>query len=415
MLEESLYYFNRAADVLDLSDVHRKVLQTPVRTVKVEVVTESDSGELLSHIGYRVQHNQARGPMKGGLRFHPTLDEDHATALAGLMTWKTAVVNVPFGGAKGGINCDPAQLSLTELDAITRRFVEGVKDIIGPAVDILAPDMNTNSQVMAWIMDEYSKYHGFSPGVVTGKPIDLFGSEGREEATGRGVMICLEQVLADKGRGLHGISVALQGFGNVGSHAARLIAERGGRIVAVSDHLGGVELSDGLDVPALLTYANEHQTVAGFPGGNAFDGSEIITWKADVLIPAALQNVITKDNAADVRARIVVEGANGPTTPQAHEILERAGVLVVPDILANAGGVTVSYFEWAQNIQRFSWDHGRVIQELERVMTEAYRGVRAAAKENDIDLRTAAFVVGIRRVASAALSRRTLRNPPSIG
>ena len=415
MLEESLYYFNRAADVLDLSDIHRKVLQTPVRTVKVEVVTESDSGELLSHIGYRVQHNQARGPMKGGLRYHPTLNEEHATALAGLMTWKTAVVNVPFGGAKGGINCDPAKLSLPELDAITRRFVEGVKDIIGPAVDILAPDVNTNSRVMAWIMDEYSKYHGFSPGVVTGKPLDLFGSEGREEATGRGVLICLEQALADNGQDIDGVSVALQGFGNVGSHAARLIAERGGKVVAVADHLGGVERSDGLDVPELVTYANEHQTVTGFPGGSAFDGPEVITWNADVLIPAALENVITKDNAGDVRAAIVIEAANGPTTPEAHEILQRRGVTVVPDILANAGGVTVSYFEWAQNIQRFRWDHQRVTQELESVMLEAYGAVRGVAKEHKVDLRTAAFVLGIRRVARAALARRTFRNPPAIG
>ena len=415
MLEESLYYFNRAADVLDLSDILRKVLQTPLRTVKVEVVTESDSGELLSHTGYRVQHNQARGPMKGGLRFHPTLDEDHAAALASLMTWKTAVVNVPFGGAKGGIDCDPAELSLSELDAITRRFVEGVKDIIGPAVDILAPDVNTNPQVMGWIMDEYSKYHGFSPGVVTGKPLDLFGSEGRDEATGRGILVCLEQVLAENGQGLDGVSVALQGFGNVGSHAARLIAERGGRIVAVSDHLGGVERSDGLDVPELFTYANEHRTVAGFPGGDAFDGSEIITWNADVLIPAALENVITKDNAGDVHAGIVVEGANGPTTPEAHEILERRGVTVVPDILANAGGVTVSYFEWAQNIQRFRWDHERVSRELEKVMLEAYGAVRGVAKEHNVDLRTAAFVLAVRRVARAWLSRRTLRNPPDIG
>ena len=415
MLDETLYYFNRAADVLDLSDILRKVLQTPLRTVKVEVVTESDSGKLLSHIGYRVQHNQARGPMKGGLRFHPTLDEDHAGALASLMTWKTAVVNVPFGGAKGGIDCDPAELSLSELDAITRRFVEGVKDIIGPAVDIPAPDVNTNPQVMAWIMDEYSKYHGFSPGVVTGKPLDLFGSEGRDEATGRGLMICLEQVLAEDGRGLSGVSVALQGFGNVGSHAARLIAERGGKIVAVSDHLGGVERGDGLDVPELFAYATEHKTVAGFPGGDAFDGSELITWSADVLIPAALEHVITKENADDVRAGIVVEGANAPTTPEAHEILERRGVTVVPDILANAGGVTVSYFEWAQNIQRFRWDHERVTRELEKVMLEAYGAVREVAKERNLDLRTAAFVLAVQRVARAWLARRTLRNPLDIG
>lgn len=415
MLEESHYYFNRAADALDLSGTIRKVLQTPVRTVKVEVVTESDNGELLSHIGYRVQHNQARGPFKGGLRFHPTVDEDHATALANLMTWKTALVNVPFGGGKGGIDCDPGELSMTELDRITRRFVEGVKDVIGPMDDIPAPDVNTNPQVMAWIMDEYSKYHGFSPAVVTGKPLDLFGSEGRDEATGRGVMICLQQALEGLGRGLEGVTVALQGFGNVGSHAARLIAERGGRIVAVADHLGGVERSDGLNVPELFAYAAEHRTVTGFGGGNAFDGAEIVTWDADVLIPAALEDVINKDNAEDVRADIVVEGANGPTTPEGHEILERREVLVVPDILANAGGVTVSYFEWAQNIQQFSWEYERVNRELEKVMLQAYRSVVDTAEQYGVDLRTAAFVLGVQRVARAALSRRTLKRPPDIG
>ncbi len=414
MLEESLYYFGRAADVLGLSEIVRKILQTPHRVVKVEIVTESDSGEILAHLGYRVQHNQARGPMKGGLRFHPTMDEDHAAALASLMTWKTAVVDVPYGGAKGGIDCDPSQLSTPELDRITRRFVEGVKDVIGPTVDIPAPDVNTNSQVMAWIMDEYSKYHGFSPAVVTGKPIDLFGSEGRDEATGRGVMIALEQALADRGRSLEGIRVALQGFGNVGSHAARLIAERGGKIVAVADHLGGVARNDGLDVPALFRWGAEKRTVQGFADGDAFDSSEIITWDADVLIPAALEDVITKDNAKDVRAEIVIEAANGPTTPEADEMLTKRGVTVVPDILANAGGVTVSYFEWAQNIQQFSWDHERVVRELERTMLKAYGTVRDVAKSRKLDLRTAAFVLAVQRVTRAALSRRTLHNPPQI-
>ena len=409
MLEESLYYFSRAADVLGLSQIVRKILQTPHRVVKVEIVTESDSGEILAHLGYRVQHNQARGPMKGGLRFHPTMDEDHAAALASLMTWKTAVVDVPYGGAKGGIDCDPSQLSMPELDRITRRFVEGVKDVIGPTVDIPAPDVNTNSQIMAWIMDEYSKYHGFSPAVVTGKPIDLFGSEGRDEATGRGVMIALEQALADRGRSLEGIRVALQGFGNVGSHAARLIAERGGKIVAVADHLGGVARKDGLDVPALCRWGAEKRTVQGFADGDAFDSSEIITWDADVLIPAALEDVITKDNAKDVRAEIVIEAANGPTTPEADEMLTKRGVTVVPDILANAGGVTVSYFEWAQNIQRFQWDLERVNGELETKMRKAYRDVKDVATDKEVDLRTAAFVLAIQRVGRAAQSRRSLR------
>jgi len=414
MLEESLYYFNRAADVLDLSGAVRIILQTPFRVIKVEIVTETDDGDVMSHLGYRVQHNQARGPMKGGLRYHPTMDEDHAGALASLMTWKTAVVDVPFGGAKGGINCDPAKLSLTELDAITRSFVVGVKELIGPTVDIPAPDMNTNPQVMAWIMDEYSKFYGFSPAVVTGKPLDLFGSEGRDEATGRGVMICLEQALADKKLGLDGIRVALQGFGNVGSHAARLIAERGGKIVAVGDHLGGVAKADGLDVPALLAYASETRSVAGFPGGDAFESSDVITWDADVLIPAALEDVITKENADHVRAQIVIEAANGPTTPEAHEMLEARGVTVVPDILANAGGVTVSYFEWAQNIQQFKWDHERVVAELEKLMLKAYDGVRDVARSRKLDLRTAAFVLAVQRVGRAGLSRRTLRRPPKL-
>ena len=411
MLEETLYYFNRAADVLGLSRVIRQVLQTPVRVVKVEVVTEGDSGEILHHIGYRVQHNRARGPMKGGLRFHPSVDEDHTTALASLMTWKTAVVNVPYGGAKGGINCDPKELSMMELDAITREFVGRIKEVIGPTIDIPAPDVNTNPQIMAWIMDEYSKYYGFSPGVVTGKPLDLFGSEGRDEATGRGVMLALEQVLEDGGRSFEGLTVAIQGFGNVGSHAARLIAERGGQIVAVGDHLGGVHARDGLDVPALLEYAREERTVDGFPGADSFESSEVITWNADVLIPAALEDVITKENAADIRAQIVVEAANGPTTPEADEILHKRGITVLPDILANAGGVTVSYFEWAQNIQQFRWEHERVNAELEKVMRKAYGAVRDVAKSRGLDLRTAAFVLAVQRVGRAALSRQQRRQP----
>ena len=355
MLEECHYYFNKAADVLGLSDKVREILITPRRVVKVEIVTEDDSGALMHFCGFRVQHNTARGPFKGGLRYHPTMDEEHAAALANLMTWKTAIVDVPFGGAKGGINCDPAEMSRAEVNAVTREFVGQIKEIIGPNLDIPAPDVNTNAEVMAWIMDEYSRYEGFSPGVVTGKPVHLFGSVGREEATGRGVLYALEEALKDRDQPLAGVTVALQGFGNVGSNAGRLIAERGGKIVAVADHQGGVSNDQGLDVPALVEWASEHRTVHAFPGGQSFDGKDIITWPADVLIPAALEDVITAENAGDVRASIVVEAANGPTTPEAHEILVKRGVTVVPDILANAGGVTVSYFEWAQNVQRFSW------------------------------------------------------------
>jgi glutamate dehydrogenase (NAD(P)+) len=409
MLEESHFYFNKAADVLDLSAKLREVMLTPVRVVKVEIVTENDRGDLLHHTGYRVQHNGVRGPFKGGLRYHPNMDEDHATALANLMTWKNAVVNVPFGGAKGGINCDPIQLDERDVYTITTTFVERIKEIIGPTLDIPAPDMNTNAKVMGWIMNEYSKYEGFSPGVVTGKPLHLFGSEGREEATGRGVMYVLDEALTDRGLTMADIRVALQGFGNVGSHAARLIAERGGRIVAVGDHMGGVANKEGLDVAALADWVGEHRTVKGFAGGEAFDSREVISWDADVLIPAALEDVITAENAKDVRAQIVVEAANGPTTPEADQILRERGVTVVPDILANAGGVTVSYFEWAQNIQQFRWELDHIVGELEKAMRRAYAAVREVAKEKAVDLRTAAFVLAIRRVGQAALSRQHIR------
>ena len=406
MLEESHYYFNKGADVLGLSDKVRRIALTPYRVVKVEIVTEDDQGQLMHHLGYRVQHNPARGPMKGGLRYHPSVDEDHATALANLMTWKNAVVDIPYGGAKGGIDCDPAKMSERELHEVTRQFVERIKEIIGPTLDIPAPDVNTNAKVMGWIMDEYSKFHGFSPGVVTGKPLHLFGSEGREEATGRGVMYALEEALKGRGKALADVTVAIQGFGNVGSHAARLIVERGAKVLAVADHMGGVSNANGLDIPALVAWAGEHRTVKGFPGGDAFDGPEVLTWKADVLIPAALEDAITKENAGEIQADIIVEAANGPTTPEADEILQKRGVLVIPDILANAGGVTVSYFEWAQNIQQFRWELERINDELSKIMRKAYAAVSAIAKEKNVNLRTAAFVLAIRRVAQAALSRR---------
>ncbi len=319
MLSDSEYYFHKAADVLDLPDRIREILLTPLRVVKVELVIDDDRGQLQHYLGFRVQHSKARGPMKGGLRFHPAMDEDHAAALASLMTWKTAVVNVPFGGAKGGINCDPSQMSERELNAVTRRFVEQTKEIIGPTTDIPAPDVNTNAKVMGWIMDEYSKYAGFSPGVVTGKPLHLFGSEGRDEATGRGVMVVLGEALKDLGKPWQGLRVAVQGFGNVGANAARLVAEQGAKIVAVADHMGGVSNDDGLDIDALGNWAREHRTVKGFGGGEAFDGPEVITWDVDVLIPAALENAIHQDNVEDVKAEIIVEGANAPTSPAAHE------------------------------------------------------------------------------------------------
>jgi glutamate dehydrogenase (NAD(P)+) len=405
MLSESHFYFHKAADVLGLSDKVRTILLTPRRSIKVGITIEGEDGELQTYSGYRVQHNMARGPMKGGLRYHPAMDEDHAGALANLMTWKTAVVDVPFGGAKGGINCDPRSMSERDLFEVTTRFVEQMKEVIGPTIDIPAPDVNTNAKVMGWIMHEYSKYAGFSPGVVTGKPLDLFGSEGRDAATGRGVMDVLAAALEEKGRGFQDVTVAVQGFGNVGSNAALLIAEQGAKIIAVADHTGGISNDEGLDVPALDAWTDEHGGIKGFAGGDAFEGTEIITWDADVLVPAALEEAIHKDNAPDVRASIIVEGANGPTTPDADGILNEKGVLIIPDILANAGGVTVSYFEWAQNIQQFRWDEERVNAELDKKMSSAYSSVRGIATEFDVDMRTAAFVLAIRRVGKAALAR----------
>ncbi len=411
MLEASHRYFQQGADTLGIEPKLRDILLTPHRVVKVELVIEGDDGELRHFIGYRVQHNRTRGPMKGGLRYHPSVDEDHATALANLMTWKTAVVDVPFGGAKGGIQCDPAKLSRGELDRLTRAFVTQTKEVIGPTLDIPAPDMNTDASVMGWIMDEYSKYYGFAPAVVTGKPLDLFGSPGREEATGRGVAICVEEALREEGRELAGATVALQGFGNVASHAARILAGLGAKIVVVGDHLGGVARADGLDVGALQRWVAQTRTVEGFAEADAVDRQAVLTWDADILIPAAIEDVLTRDNARDVRARLVVEGANGPTTPEADAILHERGIHVIPDILANAGGVTVSYFEWVQNIQQFRWEEDRVRDELSKIMRRAYHAVREVQREKKIDMRAAAFALAIRRVGRAAMSRVHLQRP----
>ncbi len=416
MLNTVNLFFSRAADHLELNEQLRTILLTPKRTVKVEIVTERDDGGLHHHLGYRVQHNSSRGPMKGGLRYHPSMDEDHAASLASLMTWKTALVDVPYGGAKGGINCDPAKLSEAELYRITTTFVELIKEVIGPTIDIPAPDVNTNARIMGWIMDEYSKYYGFSPAVVTGKPLDLYGSEGRNEATGRGIMYVLKECLAGSNRELADATVAIQGFGNVGSHSARLIAAHGGKIVAVSDVSGGIANDDGIDIPALLAWVKENKVVKGFPGANDIDGGEVLTYKADVLIPAALEEAITAENAADVQAEIVVEGANGPCTAEGHDILVSKGVTVIPDILANAGGVTVSYFEWCQNIQQFRWEEAKVVEELEKMMRKAYSSMNELSQRDGIDHRTAAFVLAVKRVARAAASRRAISQhlPPSL-
>ncbi|MFP6645411.1 MAG: Glu/Leu/Phe/Val dehydrogenase dimerization domain-containing protein [Candidatus Latescibacterota bacterium] len=393
--------FDRGADAIDLPDDERLLLKTPFREVQVEVPVRMSSGEIEVFLGYRVQHNTARGPMKGGLRFHPHVDIDEARALASLMTWKTALVDVPFGGAKGGITCDPLNLTEKELEHLTRRFTTRIGLAWGLHTDIPAPDVNTNAQVMAWIMDEYSQRFGYTPGIVTGKPLSLGGSPGREAATGRGVSIITREAAREFDIELKGARVAIQGFGNVGSWTARLLTEMGATIVAVSDASGGLFAADGLAVDDLFNYCRERRTIEGFGSGESISNDDLLTMDCDILIPAALGGSITKDNAKEVRARMIVEAANSPVTTIADAILEERGIPIVPDILANAGGVTVSYFEWVQNIQAFTWDEQHVNEQLENILSRAYQSVVHIMQEKKVPMRTAAFSIAIQRVAEA--------------
>jgi glutamate dehydrogenase (NAD(P)+) len=398
-------FLRQAFDVLRLGPEMEHLLVTPSRELRVEVTIRRDDGSLGNYIGYRVQHDDSRGPFKGGLRYHPDVDPDEVESLASLMTWKTAVVGVPFGGAKGGIQVDPRTLSLREQERLTRAFVRQVHEFVGPDKDIPAPDVNTNAMVMGWFFDEYSRIHGFSPGVVTGKPVRLHGSEGREPATGRGCMVALREVLARRGETLAGQRVAIQGFGNVGSWGARLLHAQGARIIAVSDVESGIFSAQGLDIPLLLEHAAKTGSVVGFPGATAIGNDELLATECDVLMPAALGGVIDGRNAAHVRARILLEAANGPCTAEADEILRRRGVLVIPDIFANAGGVTVSYFEWVQNLQNFRWDAARVDTELDAIMTKAHARICDTMERHAISMRTAAFVLAIDEVRSATEMR----------
>jgi glutamate dehydrogenase (NAD(P)+) len=397
--------FLKAARLLGLDDHVIKQLITPRREIRVECTLLRDDGTISTMTGFRVQHDNSRGPMKGGIRYHPEVDPDEVNALASLMTWKTALVNLPYGGAKGGITCDPTMLSESELQRLTRAFVQKIHDLIGPQSDIPAPDMGTNAQTMGWIVDEYSKFHGWSPGVVTGKPIELGGSLGRDAATGRGLLFAAQCLFEDSGRKVSDFTYAIEGFGNVGSWAARLIHAEGGKIVAISDVSGALRNPAGLDVPALFEYAAANKKIAGFTGGEAFPASALLAEPCDVLVPAALGGVLTRDNAADVRARYVLEAANHPTDPEADEILAKKAIIVLPDVYANAGGVTVSYFEWVQNVQQFYWDEARVNEELRHAMRNAYGQLKATAKRFGCDLRTAAFALGISRVARATALR----------
>ncbi|MBA3314502.1 MAG: glutamate dehydrogenase [Planctomycetota bacterium] len=401
--ESTVRYFDQAAGMMGLSANMRKLLLTPLRELKVQIAVERDNGEIATYIGYRVQHDNARGPMKGGLRYHPEVNADEVLALASLMTWKTAVVNIPYGGAKGGIAVNTKDLSQGELERLTRKFVDQIHDVIGPDTDIPAPDMATNAQVMAWIMNQYGKYHGFNPAVVTGKPVELHGSEGREEATGRGVVTVTCALLEKLKRKVNHTTVALQGFGNVGSFAATFLHERGAKVLGVTDASGGVWNPEGLDIPALLQFTKERGSIKGFSGGDALSNEELLASDVDVLIPAALGNVLDAHNAENVRAKFIVEAANNPTQPEADDVFHRRGITVVPDILANAGGVTVSYFEWVQNRQHFKWELARVRTELDRIMTESFDRVWEIAESRKVPLRVAAYLLGIGRVGRATV------------
>jgi glutamate dehydrogenase (NAD(P)+) len=402
MLQE----FDGAARLLGLDPGIWKILTNPKRQIIVSCPIQMDNGEIEVFTGYRVQYNITLGPAKGGIRYHPDVTLDEVTALAAWMTWKCAVAHVPFGGGKGGVVCDPTRMSRRELEALTRRYVAEIVDAIGPEKDVPAPDVNTNDQVMAWVMDTYSMHVGHtSTAVVTGKPIEMGGSLGRREATGRGVMIVTREAANHLGLDIKNATVAVQGFGNVGSVSADLLSKIGAKIVAVTDWKGGVYNPNGLDVEQMLEYSKQKKTIDGFPGGEALENEQLFGLDVDVLVPAALENQITDENAGNIKAKIIAEGANGPTTPDAHRMLHERGVFVIPDILANAGGVTTSYFEWVQDRHGYFWEEDEVNKRLEAKMVEAFHDVLQTSIKYKTDLRTAAYIVAINRVATVTRMR----------
>ena len=403
MLQE----FNVAARIINLEPGIWNILTHPKRQIIVSCPVQMDNGEIEVFTGYRVQYNITLGPAKGGIRYHPDVSLDEVTALAAWMTWKCAVAHIPFGGAKGGIVCDPTKMSRRELEALTRRYVAEIVDNIGPEKDVPAPDVNTNDQIMAWVMDTYSMHVGHTAtAVVTGKPIEMGGSLGRREATGRGVMIATREAAKHLGLDITGLRIGIQGFGNVGSVSADLLAQVGAKIVAVTDWKGGVYNERGLDIAKLLAYAAEHnKTVDGFPGGDRLSNDKLWGLDLDVLIPAALENQITMENAASIKAKIITEGANGPTTPDAHSYLHGRGVFIIPDILANSGGVTTSYFEWVQDRYGYFWEEKDVNDRLEKKMCEAFDAVLKTSIKYQVDMRTAAYIVAIQRVGTVTRMR----------
>jgi glutamate dehydrogenase (NAD(P)+) len=405
------HYFDKAADHMKLADDVRTVFWTPYREVTVQIPIKCSDGKIHVFSGYRIQHNGARGPYKGGVRFHPEVDVDEVRALASLMTWKTAVANVPFGGAKGGVNCDPSQLTQAELQKITRSFMDKIEKVLGPTRDIPAPDVNTNAQVMAWMMDEYGKLHGHTPAIVTGKPLSLEGSLGREAATGRGCVYMFREAAPSLGLSPASTKFVVQGFGNVGSWGARIMQQLGSQMVAVSDANGAIKSDKGIDAVALHEHISGGGKITEFKDVEEIDPEDLIEVPCDVFIPAALGGMIREDNADRMNCKVIVEGANSPTTPAADEILRGKDVYIIPDVMANAGGVVVSYFEWVQNLQHFRWDERDVNDKLATMMRKAYRDVSSRAKEEGIDLREAAYLVGIERVVDAARTRGYIEAP----
>jgi glutamate dehydrogenase (NAD(P)+) len=404
-LEIVRHYFNIAADKLGLPEDIRTVFWTPYREVTVQIPVRLSDGKVHVFSGYRIQHNGARGPYKGGIRFHPEVDIDEVRALASLMTWKTAIAGVPFGGAKGGVNCPADQLEPSEVQKIARSFMDKVEKVLGPTRDIAAPDVNTNAQVMAWLMDEYGKLHGHTPAIVTGKPIALEGSLGREAATGRGCVYMFREAAPHIGLSPTDTTFVVQGYGNVGSWAARIMQQLGARMIAVSDAHGAIRSDAGIDANALADHILAGGLITEFPGAELIDPEDLVAVPCDVLIPAALGGMIHEGNADRIDCKMLIEGANSPTTPYADQVLRDKGVYVIPDVMANAGGVVVSYFEWVQNLQHFRWDEREVNDKLGTIMRRAYREVSARAREEGLDLREGAYVVGIERVAEAARTR----------
>ncbi len=400
--DEVNVFFDRAADRLGMADGVREMLRIPWRELRVTVPVRMDNGEIEVFTGYRIQHNGARGPYKGGVRFHPDADVEEVRALASLMTWKTALVEIPFGGAKGGVQCDPLTMSHGELNRLTRRYTQNIEHLLGVNRDIPAPDLGTNAQTMAWMMDAYGQIHGHTPGIVTGKPVELGGSVGRDSATGRGAIYVTTEMAKDMNMDPAGARIVVQGFGQVGSWAARIAAEQGCTVIAVSDVDGGTFNSQGLDVEALVKLKDEGGSVQNFKGGESISNNDLLELDCDILIPAAIDRVIHADNAPRVKAKVIIEAANHPLTPEADDILNDRGIRIVPDILVNAGGVVVSYFEWTQNLYQHAWDMDRVNDELSKIMTRAFTSVKDRVQAEGVTYREAAFLIGLERVAHVA-------------